>query len=39
MVASVTAEAVELPAGLFIDGELIRPGTAGEYWIAPAGNT
>jgi len=30
MVASVTAEAVELPAGLLIDGELIRSGTGGE---------
>jgi aldehyde dehydrogenase (NAD+) len=30
MRASVTAAAVELPAGLFIDGELIRSGTAGE---------
>jgi aldehyde dehydrogenase (NAD+) len=31
MRASVTAEAVELPAGLFINGELIGSGTAGEH--------
>jgi len=30
MAASVTAEALQLPAGLLIDGELIPSGTGGE---------